>query len=242
VLSQPHFDWHTGRKLWHISGCLTMVAVYFLWRGLTTPFFWLNFLLVFAWLVAAAIIAVDILRLYRPLDNLAYQSRLGFYSLILRQHEHGGYSSATHSILAAALIITGFYFGCFGEFVLLSAILAMALCDPAAAWGRHLARHWHKDLRRLNGFSFFVLSAMIIMMTFGWFYGYHDWDEFLVAAILAALAEAYIGRAWNRLKKIFAVIIEPLGRQAPLWLSGFYPDDNLTVPLTLALTLMFLGY
>jgi len=239
-MSQPHYQWHTMRKLWHISACLFMIAFYFLWQGILAPVHWLNFLLFFVWLLTIIFLSIDIIRFYQPLENKAFL-RLPFYAALLRRHEHTGYNSSTHSLVASAIMITVLYFGWLTEFSLVCAIAVMALCDPAAALGRYLFQSFRADITRIIGFVFFVLSALVILFGVGWFYGLSKPLAFIAAALVAALAEAYAGQLWNWFKRMAIIIASPLNLRAPLWLSGFYPDDNLTAPLALAFALLFFG-
>ncbi len=229
--------WNTKRKLWHICGCLSMLPVYFLWRGINYFDYWLICLLGLAWLLAGICVTIDIIRLYRPAANQAFK-RLPFYGSILRAHEHFGYNASTYCFLAVAILITGLYCGLVSEVILVSAIVVIAIADPLAALVRLLSYELGITNFRFFGFlAFAVATCLLVALIFSFYGGGINWLAIIIASLVTAAIEAYTGSVWQYLKSITAGMTLVL----PKFITVIYPDDNFTLPLVLAVILILFG-
>lgn len=228
--------WNTKRKIWHISGCLTMILVYFWWRDMIYPVHWLNFLLCLGWFLAGVCLAIDVLRLSSPSENSAFK-RLPFYGSILRRHEHSGYNASTYCFVAVAILLTGFYFGILSETILISSILVMAVSDPLAALARLICFEFGQSLARFFGLLAFAVASIMLTKLVGNFFGTLNLTGIVMASLITALVEAYTAIFWDYSCRLLA----KTKLRMPILISSFYPDDNLSSPLVFAFVLLFFG-
>jgi hypothetical protein len=237
-MDSPHMAWETKRKVWHILGNLALAALYCSGQYFFRSETWQLIAAIILWLATIFLIGLDWARFKNQTLNKLFIS-LPFFGSIIRPKEHAAFNASTYCFLALAIIATAINLGWATEYSLISAIMVLALCDPAASFGRQISSFLPSLVSRLIGALFFFLAALIILNLLGLTYGLQLTFGLAFIAKAVALAEAFLGQLWNaarsRLKN--SSLIHPPG-----WLVNFYPDDNLTAPLLLVFLLSCYGY
>lgn len=236
------YEWNALRKVWHLAGCLLMIAIFYSWKDIRGPVPGRDVMVCFAWFETAVALAIDLMRFYSPRSNDIVGS-LPFYGKLMRNVEKNHFNASTYYLLAAAILVTAYRFGYCRETTLIAALMVLGVADPAAAWTRYqAAKHGlgHEDACGAAAFLAASLVAMaLVNMRLG---GHFAMRHILCVAAIVAIVESYT--------KYWVLMLHPLTQRvqrhirykATTWLFRLYPDDNLLIPLTVALLLGILPW
>ena len=227
-------EFNGPRKIWHSSGSLLMVAIFFLgrndWRLGGRQICGIDFLVMFAWLETVLIVAIDVIRYYFPAQRESIRG-LPLFGKWLRKHEEESFNSATYFVLASAILITAYKFGQCRTAMLVAAILVLGLADPTAAFIRHQLEKRRVPDHKVYGLLAFALVAGLIIALINSFDPALDGQGILAMAIITALVETYtpplvvmLRPLTSRLRRAFSI------RPTELFFK-LYLDDNITIPL-----------
>jgi dolichol kinase len=232
---QKPYEWNSKRKLWHIAGCVIIILLFQLWKDVDDVVTGANVMIVFGWLTAGLLVVIDVVRLNFP-EQQAIVEKLPFYGSMIREDERQHFNASTYLILAVITLVTLWRVGWLSEAAFLQAVAVVGLADPAAAWVRFV--FWRRQwiLGRLLGLLVFVVVAAAMMIGVClWAHAFVNIPAILLIAALTAVVEGYVGR-WVRLTQRLAVRAqEHLSPRVTVWLRRVYPDDNLLIPLMVAL-------
>lgn len=232
-------DWNLWRKLWHTTACLLMVYVFLEWKDIREPVHGLWIMFSLAWTLAAFLVVIDLIRLHSPRINEAV-SNLPFFGGIIRNVERDHFNASTYCLLAAGVLVTANLAGVLSEFPVTGALLVLAVCDPAAA----LIRHWApiptpRMNRVLSSVVFACTTCALITVANIFLSAGYSYLRIAAVAIIVSLAEAYTYKLVAILHPFTAAVASGLSsKPVTAWMTRIYPDDNLTIPLLVALLLM----
>ncbi len=237
------FNWQ--RKIWHASGSLLMIAIFFLWQG---QWYWKNWslagndiLMAFAWLETLLCVGVDIIRYHSEKQREAIR-RIPLFGKWIRKHEERGFNTSSYFVLSSALLITAYRLGYGSQQMLIAAILVLGLADPLAALARYWLSHVSKTARRLTGLTVFALACTLVI--FGVREGLNlriNWPEMLLISLLCALIETYTPSIVKLVRPLTRKVQRPLLAGPAEMLTKLYPDDNLLIPLVIWLLAFLLA-
>ncbi len=232
------YEWNAMRKLWHLLGCILMVVIFLLWKDVRRPVYGPDIMVGLVWVETALAFAIDLVRFYSPRHNEAVKS-LPFYGKLMRTVEVDHFNASTYYLLAAAILCTSYRLGGCREATVIMAILVLGVADPAAAWTRFQLRRRNLGYERVWGLLAFIASSFLIMWAIS---AWMDWDFsskcLLATGLLVALIESYT-KYWVIWAHPLTVRVQrAIAHHSTVWLFRFYPDDNLLIPLTVA---MFVG-
>jgi len=239
---EREYEWNAMRKLWHFAGCLLMIAIFYLWKDLNGVIPGADIMVIFAWAETAIALGIDLIRFYSPRSNEAV-ARLPFYGKLMRRVEKNHFNATTYYLLAAAILATLYRFGLCRESTLVASIMVLGVADPAAAWTRHrLARRGIEYARVYGAFSFVIASFFTLWIVSWALHGPFAPEHLLVIGLVVAIVESYT--------KYWVLLLHPVTRRVQrliahkttVWLFRFYPDDNLLIPLTVALLMGLLPW
>lgn len=229
------FEWNAKRKAWHLGGCILMVYLFYTWKDLDGPVLNSTLLLGFVWSLVGIAVAIDITRFYSPRQNEALK-KMPFYGNLMRPIEENHFNASTYYVLAAAILTTAYVFGWCRESTLVLSLSVLGVADPAAAWTRYQLQKRGLGQERAFGLLAFLLSSALVMWGVNWYLG----DPLSLKCILCiagivALIESYT--------KYWVILVRPLTRQvqrhiahhAARWIIWLYPDDNLVIPVAVAI-------
>jgi dolichol kinase len=228
------YDWNARRKLWHGAGCLLMVAIFYLWKDVTWPMSGGNMLVCFAWAEAALALGIDVVRFQSPRQHRALK-RLPFYGKLMRPIEGNHFNATTYCSLAGAILITAWRLGWCAEATVVFSLAVLAISDPAASWTRHQLekRGWGRE--KALGFLTFFASSFLVMCGINWWLGSGVAPgALLFIGFIVALVESYTAHGVALVRPLTTYFHSRIARRTAFWLSRFYPDDNLLIPLTVA--------
>ncbi len=233
--SVDRFEWNAKRKVWHLAGCLIMLAIFYLWKDLNGPLVNPALLLCFVWSLVGILVAIDIMRFYSPRQNEIVKG-LPFYGKLMRPVEENHFNATTYYILAAAILTTAYEFGFCRESTLVLSLGVLGVADPAAAFTRYQMQKYHLGQERAFGLLAFLLSSVLVI----WGCSKIMNDPLSLHCILCiagivALIESYT--------KYWVLLAQPLTRwlqrhivhRAVRWVLWLYPDDNLVIPVATAI-------
>jgi len=235
VESIDEYEWNANRKLWHLVGCVAMVATFYLWKDLNGTVLNAYVLLGFVWAEVGAAAAIDIMRFYSPRQNEIVKG-LPFYGKLMRPIEENHFNATTYYLLAAAILTTSYQLGWCRESTLVISLVVLGVADPAAAWTRYqLQKHRLGHERKLGLLAFLISSALVIWAINEWLDARLSLKCILCIALIVAVIESYT--------KYWVVLVRPMTRRiqrhiihhATEWLLWVYPDDNLVIPVAVAI-------
>jgi dolichol kinase len=212
-----------------------MIAVFYLWKDLKSPVPGMDFLVLFAWVETAIAVSVDIIRFYVPSQNEALR-RMPFYGKLMRSIEGNHFNGTTYYVLAAAILITAYWLGWCQETTLVISLAVLGVADPSAAWARHQFEKHRIGQERAVGLLAFLASSFLAMWTISW------WMEselsarcLLCIGVIVALVETYTTYGVALVRPLTRRFQKRIAHQSTLWLFRLYPDDNLLIPLMVAI-------
>ncbi|OGY45725.1 MAG: hypothetical protein A2663_02770 [Candidatus Buchananbacteria bacterium RIFCSPHIGHO2_01_FULL_46_12] len=237
VFEKEVYEWNSRRKLWHFGGCVLMIAIYFLWQDLTLFGGRLNgltVLLAFAWGETALCLAVDIICFYSAYYRQRKTSLFGFRH-IMRAHEAKGFNASTYYLFGSAVLLTFCFFGFCREEILVMAILVLGIADPAAALVR-----WQFDKRarrneRAWGLLAFIAAGSLVICLVAWYYQSPlTWPQIFCIAAGTAMVETYTKNWVAFVRPVTRRVQNAIRHRMTEWTFIFWPDDNLTTQLAVA--------
>lgn len=229
------YEWNALRKLWHLCGCLLMIAVFYLWKDFHRPVNGLDVLVGFGWAMTAVAFSIDLMRFYSPRLNRAVAS-LPVYGNMMRSVEHNHFNATTYYLFAASILVTACRFGWCQEATLIMSLAVLGVADPAAAWVRYqLAKRGLGNERAFGLLAFFLASFLVLWFVSERLECHLHLEYILAIGLIVALVESYT--------KYWVHVLHPVTRRfqklvfhrATVWLFRLYPDDNLLIPLLVAL-------
>lgn len=229
------YEWNALRKIWHLTGCLLMIAVFYLWKDLYRPVKGYDVLVGLGWSLTAIAFSIDVMRFYSTRLNAAVR-RLPFYGNLMRAVEHNHFNATTYYLFAATILITACRFGWCRESTFVMALAVLGVADPAAAWTRYqLARRRIGHEREAGLLAFFLASFLVL-----WFVSEclacHLHPKYILAiGLIVAVVESYTKYWVHMLQPVTCRVQRVLLHRATLWVLRLYPDDNLLIPLMVAL-------
>jgi dolichol kinase len=212
-----------------------MVVILYLWKDLKSPVFGPDFLVGLVWIETAIASSIDIIRFYSPRHNEAVK-RLPFYGKLMRPIEENHFNATTYYLLAAAILTTAYRFGWCRETTLVLSIAVLGVADPAAAWARfQLNKHWPGQEKAL-GLLAFLASSFLVMWAISWWLKTNFSPKCLLCiGLIVALVESYTKYWVMFVRPITRRVQNLIAHQTTVWLFQLYPDDNLVIPLTVAI-------
>ncbi|HNR30848.1 MAG TPA: hypothetical protein PKI11_08150 [Candidatus Hydrogenedentes bacterium] len=228
------YEWNGLRKLWHLFGCLLMVGIFYLWKDIRRPISGLDFLVIFGWAETAVAFSIDLMRFYSPRVNKVIRG-LPFYGNLMRPIEHAHFNAMTYYLLAATILMTAYRVGWCREATLVMAIAVLGVADPAAAWTRYqmAKRGWGRE-QAVGLLAFFVSSVLVMWAISRRLQCPLHWDHILGIGFIVALVESYTKYWVHHLHPVTRRVQRKIFHRATVWLFRLYPDDNLLIPLTVA--------
>ena len=229
------YEWNGGRKLWHLVGCLVMLLIFYLWKDVRNPVYGPTVMVFFAWVETGIAASIDILRFYSPKRNANVQ-RLPFYGKLMRPIEEDHFNATTYYLLAAAILTTAYRFGWCRETTIALSIAVLGVADPAAAWVRYQIQKRGLGQERALGLLAFLCSSYLVMAAVSWRLGSDLSPKCLFCiGLIVALIESYT-KYWVRLvRPVTRRVQKRIAHHTTLWLLRFYPDDNLVIPVAVAI-------
>lgn len=229
------FEWNPGRKFWHLIGSFLMIGIFYSWKDLHGPVLNAVTLLLFVWSLAGTVVAIDIIRFYSPRQNKAIKE-LPFYGKLMRPIEENHFNATTYYILAAAILTTAYEIGWCRESTLVMSLLVVGVADPAAAWTRNRLQKWHLGQERAFGLLAFLLASILVMWGVSRLLDARlSLECILCIAAIVAVIESYT-KYWVALARpVTRRVQRRLAHRAAQWLLQLYPDDNLVVPVAVAI-------
>ncbi len=229
------FEWNAKRKFWHLAGCLIMLGIFQLWKDMNGPILNATLLLCFVWSLVGILVTIDIMRFYSPRQNEIIKG-LPFYGKLMRPIEENHFNATTYYILAAAILTTAYECGWCRESTLVISLSVLGVADPAAAWIRYqLQKHGLGQERAFGLLAFLVSSVLVMWAVSRLFNDPLSLKCIVCIAGIVALVESYT--------KYWVTLVRPVTRRlqrhivhhAAQWLLWLYPDDNLVIPVTVAI-------
>ncbi len=243
-MSQPatEYEWNAFRKLWHLVGCLLMVALFYLWKDLRSPVSGADALVFFAWLETTLVLSIDVIRFYSPRSNEAI-ANLPFYGKLMRTVEKDHFNATTYYLLASTILVTAYRFGYCREVTLIASIMVLGVADPAAAWARHKVAQRQIAYARVYGVIAFIASSFLMLWAVSWgLHGRFSAEYLLGIGLVVAIVESYTKYWVLFLRPVTRRVQRLIAHKTTVWLFRFYPDDNLLIPLTVALLMGILPW
>jgi len=241
----PTYEWNTGRKIWHCGGSLLMITIFYL--GYNLPeMIWpkisgLMFLMIFAWTETLMTMIIDIIRFYYPEQNQAIK-RWFLWGSWMSRHEHTKFNSATYYLLAAAILITGYYLGWFSELVLVMAIAVVGFADPISALVRYQRQQKGLGREKLWGLIAYFITSVLVMIAVKWLLqGQLSLNCILCLGAIAAVVESYTMEGVVMVRPLTIRFQNAVRHWIIEWLFRFFPDDNFAVPIAIAFSAIVLG-
>ena len=231
---EEEYDWNPLRKLWHISGCLVALVLFYQWKDVGGPFHGPDVMLVLGWLAAAGAAGIDILRFISPKNRAALEAH-PVYGGMLRPGERQHFNASTYLVLGAATLVTLWRFGLCRDVTLMVSIAVLGVADPAASGVRHmLARRGARGVKAY-GLAAFVMAAVVVMGLLCRWQGVSlGLPRMLGMGLLVGLLEAHTGLGVRLLAPVTRRVQGSVSPDTADWLRRVYPDDNLFIPLAMA--------
>lgn len=230
-----NYEWNALRKLWHLCGCLLMIAAFYLWKDLYRPVNGLNFLVGFGWTLTAVAFSIDLMRFYSPRLNRAV-ANLPFYGGMMRTVEHNHFNATTYYLFAASILVTACRLGWCKEATLVMSLAVLGVADPAAAWTRYQLAKRGLGNERALGLLVFCVSSFLVLWVVSELLECHLHVEYILAiGFIVAVVESYTKYWVHLLHPVTRRFQKMVFHRATVWLFRFYPDDNLLIPLLVAL-------
>jgi dolichol kinase len=228
------YERNASRKLWHLVGCILMLVIFYLWKGLNGPFLNPRLILIFVWCEVAIIGGIDIIRFYRPDQNETIKL-LPFYGKLMRQIEENHFNATTYYLLAAAILVTAWHFGQCQESTLVLSIAVLGFSDPAAAWTRYQFQKRGLGHEKTFGMLAFLLSSFLVMRLISWRMDTELSGRYLFCiGLIVAIVESYTKYWVGFVRPITRRVQKLVAHRATRWVMSLYPDDNLVIPLAVA--------
>lgn len=232
--SENQYDWNILRKVWHVSGCCVVVALFSLWKDVKGPVGGPDILLVLGWLAGAGAVAIDVVRFASPKNRAALEAH-PVYGKMLRPLERQHFNASTYMVLAAVILVTLWRFGLCGGATLMVSMGVLGVADPAAGGVRYVAARWGRGGAKAYGVMAFVIAGTAVMWSLC------RWQNVSLGvmhmagiALAVGLLEAHTGWGVRLLSPLTERVRWSFSRRAAHWLRRFYPDDNLVIPLATA--------
>lgn len=234
-ITKVEFNWQ--RKVWHTSGALMMLIIFFLWQGRIKfgahTINGIDFMVAFAWMETCLCLAIDALRFYSDKQRESVK-KIPLFGSWIRKHEEHGFNTATYYVLASAILITALKFGWGDTGMLISAILVLGLGDPLAASTRYGLSGSHETKQRFFGLVVFVIISMVIIFIVSAYFGPKlTAANILLISLVCGLVETYTPQLVILVRPITKIIQRPLKNRNTQLLTKLYPDDNLLIPLVI---------
>jgi len=229
------FEWNAKRKFWHLAGCLLMLVIFYLWKDLNGPVLNPALLLCFVWSLVGILVSIDIMRFYSPRQNEIIKG-LPFYGRLMRPIEENHFNATTYYILAAAILTTAYEFGLCRESTLVLSLSVLGAADPAAAWTRYQVHKYGLGQERAFGLLAFLLSSALVL----WGISRQLGDPLSVKCVLCiagivALIESYTKYWVTAARPLTRQVQRHIAHHAARWITWLYPDDNLVIPVAVAI-------
>lgn len=230
-----NYEWNSRRKLWHLIGCLLMVVAFYLWKDIHRPVLGLNVLVVFGWALASVSFGIDLMRFYSPRANKTV-ANLPFYGSLMRRIEHDHFNAMTYYLIAASILVTACRFGWCRDTTMIMALSVLGVADPAAAWTRYQLAKRGLGNERAFGLLVFCASSFLVLWAVSELLDCHLHIEYILAiGLIVALVESYTKYWVHLLRPVTRRFQKMVFHRATVWLFRLYPDDNLLIPLLVAL-------
>jgi len=234
MFEYPEYEWNVWRKLWHTIGCLLMLTIFYLWQSGPNPSQGLVFLVSFAWAETGIAFAIDLIRFHSPRQNQAVRN-LPLFGKAMRQHEENCFNATTYYLLASAILITAYRLNWCQGTTLVMAIAVLGIADPTAAWVRYQLHKHRLGYERPWGLIAFAIASFVVMWLVSWWHDHAlDYQGLLAIGLIVALIESYTKDYVSLVRPLTRRLQHRLTHSATVWLFRLYPDDNLVVPLAVA--------
>ncbi len=231
---EERYDWNILRKLWHVSGCLVILILFYQWKEMRRPFNGADMMLVLGWLAATGAVGIDVLRFTSPKNKAALEKH-PVYGRMLRSQEQYNFNASTYMVLASAVLVTLWRFGLCRDVTLMASIAVLGIADPAAAAGRRALSSRGARSAKAFGLLAFVFAAVAVMWPLCRWQGVSlGFPRMVAMALLVGLLEANAGLAVRLLAPATECLHAKVSAHAADWLRRMYPDDNLLIPLAMA--------
>jgi dolichol kinase len=232
--AKQEYDWNTLRKLWHVSGCLVVLVLFYQWKDVGGVIDGPIIMVVLGWLAVAGAVGIDVVRFTSP-KNKAALERHPVYGGMLRSDEGRHFNASTYMVLAAAIMVTLWHFGLCREATLMVSIAVLGVADPAAAAARYaLSRRGLPGVKAFGLLAFVVAGVAVAAPLCRWRGESPELPRMLVLVLLVGLLEAHTGLGVRLLSPLTRRVQESVSPRTAEWLRRLYPDDNLLIPLATA--------